>query len=34
MWMIDNYCIKNAVIVAFQRAAGKPIKGWHLFVDK
>lgn len=34
MWMIDNYCIKNAVIVVFQRAVGKPIKGGHLFVAK
>lgn len=34
MWMIDNYCIKNPVIVLFQRAAGKPIKEQRLFVDK
>lgn len=34
MWMIDNYCTKNAVIVLFQRAGGKPIKERHLFVDK
>lgn len=34
MWMIDNYCTKNAVIVLFQRAGGKPIKEERLFADK
>lgn len=34
MWMIDNYCTKNAVMVLFQRAAGKPIKENLLFVNK
>ncbi len=34
MWMIDNYCTKKAIIVLFQRAAGKPIKEERLFAGK